>query len=108
MPLSVAGCAILPELRTESFAGDRGADEERQMAAGSRRATIATIAEAAVVSVPTVWRVLNGRTDVSPDTRDRIELLRREHDYRPRNSRQPLRARLVDLVFHDLDSPWAV
>ena len=78
------------------------------MAAAGRRVTIATIAEAAGVSVPTVSRVLNGRTDVSPETRDRIEHLLREHDYRPRNSRQPLRAGLIDLVFQDLDSPWAV
>jgi LacI family transcriptional regulator len=78
------------------------------MTSGGRRVTIATIAEAAGVSVPTVSRVLNGRTDVSPETRDKIEILLREHDYRPRNSRQPLRAGLVDLVFHDLDSPWAV
>jgi LacI family transcriptional regulator len=55
-----------------------------------------------------VSRVLNGRTDVAPETRDRIEVLLREHDYRPRNSRQPPRAGLIDLVFHDLDSPWAV
>jgi LacI family transcriptional regulator len=78
------------------------------MAVGGRRVTIATIANAAGVSVPTVSRVLNGRTDVSPETRDRIEHLLREHDYRPRNSRQPLRAGLIDLVFHDLDSPWAL
>src|SRR4051812_9681989 len=78
------------------------------MTAGGRRVTIATIAEAAGVSVPTVSRVLNGRTDVSPETRDRIEHLLREHDYRPRNSRQTIQAALIDLVFHDLDSPWAV
>jgi LacI family transcriptional regulator, galactose operon repressor len=78
------------------------------MTVAGRRVTIATIAEAAGVSVPTVSRVLNGRTDVSPETRDRIEHLLREHDYRPRNSRQPVRVGLVDLVFHDLDSPWAV
>src|SRR3954465_11359659 len=78
------------------------------MAVTGRRVTIATIAAVAGVSVPTVSRVLNGRTDVSPETRDRIESLLREHDYRPRNSRQPLRAGLIDLVFHDLDSPWAV
>jgi LacI family transcriptional regulator, galactose operon repressor len=78
------------------------------MTVGGRRVTIATIAEAAGVSVPTVSRVLNGRTDVSPETRDRIEHLLREHDYRPRNSRQPVRVGLIDLVFHDLDSPWAV
>ena len=50
------------------------------MAVRGRRVTIATIAEAAGVSVPTVSRVLNGRTDVSPETRDRIEHLLSEHD----------------------------
>ncbi|GLY04288.1 MULTISPECIES: LacI family DNA-binding transcriptional regulator [Actinoplanes] len=72
------------------------------------RVTIAAIAQAAGVSVPTVSRVLNGRTDVSPQTRELIERLLREHDYRPRNSRHPGRAKLVDLVFDDLDSPWAL
>src|SRR4030095_2436845 len=78
------------------------------MAVARQRVTIAAIAEAAGVSVPTVSRVLNGRTDVSPQTRELIERLLREHDYRPRNSRHSGRARLVDLVFNDLDSPWAL
>jgi LacI family transcriptional regulator len=73
-----------------------------------RRVTIAAIAKAAGVSVPTVSRVLNGRTDVSAETRDRVERLLRERGYRRRNSRQPGRAQLLDLVFNDLDSPWAV
>src|SRR5690349_4820429 len=78
------------------------------MAVARQRVTIAAIAEAAGVSVPTVSRVLNGRSDVSPQTRELIERLLREHDYRPRNSRHSGRARLVDLVFNDLDSPWAL
>jgi LacI family transcriptional regulator len=73
-----------------------------------RRVTIAAIADAAGVSVPTVSRVLNGRTDVSSETRERVEQLLREQGYRRRNSRQPGRAQLIDLVFNDLDSPWAV
>jgi LacI family transcriptional regulator len=74
-----------------------------------RRVTIAAIAEKAGVSVPTVSRVLNGRTDVSPQTRERVEQLLSEHGYRRRASRQrPGRAALIDLVFNDLDSPWAV
>lgn len=36
------------------------------MVAGKQRVTIAAIADAAGVSVPTVSRVLNGRSDVSP------------------------------------------
>jgi LacI family transcriptional regulator len=43
-----------------------------------RRVTITAIAREAGVSVPTVSRVLNGRSDVAPDTRERVEeLLRR-------------------------------
>ncbi|GAA2702666.1 MULTISPECIES: LacI family DNA-binding transcriptional regulator [Actinoplanes] len=78
------------------------------MVVGKQRVTIASIAESAGVSVPTVSRVLNGRSDVSPQTRELIERLLREHDYRPRNSRHSGRARLIDLVFNDLDSPWAL
>ncbi|HEU4348211.1 MAG TPA: LacI family DNA-binding transcriptional regulator, partial [Actinoplanes sp.] len=73
------------------------------------RVTIAMIAREAGVSVPTVSRVLNGRTDVAAHTRDLVEKLLSDHGYRRRASRQrPGRAALVDLVFNDLDSPWAV
>ncbi|MEU3455170.1 LacI family DNA-binding transcriptional regulator [Micromonospora sp. NPDC006766] len=78
-----------------------GADDER-------RVTITAIAQEAGVSVPTVSRVLNGRSDVAPGTRERVEELLRHHGYRRRGSRATRRANLVDLVFNDLDSPWAV
>jgi LacI family transcriptional regulator len=70
--------------------------------------TIAAIAAEAGVSVPTVSRVLNGRSDVAPHTRERVEQLLRDHGYRRRGVRLTTAARLIDLVFHDLDSPWAV
>jgi LacI family transcriptional regulator len=73
-----------------------------------RAVTIAAIAAEAGVSLPTVSRVLNGRSDVAPHTRERVEQLLREHGYQRRGSRARDRARLVDLVFNDLDSPWAV
>jgi LacI family transcriptional regulator len=73
-----------------------------------RRVTITAIAREAGVSVPTVSRVLNGRSDVSPRTRERVEELLREHGYRRRASRNRVAASLIDLVFNDLDSPWAV
>ncbi|MET7400577.1 LacI family DNA-binding transcriptional regulator [Dactylosporangium sp. NPDC005572] len=72
------------------------------------RVTITAIARQAGVSVPTVSRVLNGRSDVSPSTRERVEELLREHGYRRRASRKRPSAGLIDLVFDDLDSPWAV
>jgi LacI family transcriptional regulator len=66
------------------------------------------IAAAAGVSVPTVSRVVNGHSDVAPQTRERVEALLRQHGYRRRSPRPRSHARLIDLVFNDLDSPWAV
>ena len=43
------------------------------------RVTIAAIAREAGVSVPTVSRVLNGRADVSPQTRENVENLLKQH-----------------------------
>jgi LacI family transcriptional regulator len=72
------------------------------------RVTITAIAEEAGVSLPTVSRVVNGRADVAPETRRRIEQLLREHGYQ-RPARGPAtRANLIDLVFNDLDSPWSL
>ena len=73
-----------------------------------RRVTIADIAEEAGVSVPTVSRVLNGRLDVAPETRGRVEELLQRHEYRRRGTPKSGHASLIDLVFTDLDSPWAV
>ena len=39
----------------------------------TRTVTIAAIAAEAGVSLPTVSRVLNGRSDVAPATRERVE-----------------------------------
>jgi LacI family transcriptional regulator len=76
--------------------------------AAQARVTIADIAREAGVSLPTVSRVLNGRTDVAATTRRRVEDLLAHHGYRRRTSRAAARANLIDLVFNDLDSLWAV
>ena len=73
-----------------------------------RRITIATIAEQAGLSVPTVSKVLNGRTDVSPDTRARVEVLLREAGYQRRRSASAAPVPMIDLVFHELGSPWSM
>lgn len=72
------------------------------------RVTITEIARQAGVSVPTVSRVVNGRSDVSPKTRARVEELLQQYGYRKRPAATGTRAALLDLVFNDLDSPWAV
>lgn len=75
---------------------------------GAPKVTITEIAREAGVSVPTVSRVVNGRADVSPATRARVEDLLHRHGYRRRPAASGTRAVLFDLVFNDLDSPWAV
>ncbi|MCX5530125.1 LacI family DNA-binding transcriptional regulator [Streptomyces sp. NBC_00006] len=75
---------------------------------GPAKVTITEIAREAGVSVPTVSRVVNGRSDVSPGTRARVEDLLHRHGYRRRAPASGDRAALLDLVFNDLDSPWAV
>ncbi len=70
--------------------------------------TITDIAREAGVSVPTVSRVVNGRDDVAAATRERVEALLRHHGYRVQRGPRRSRAFLLDLVFDDLDSPWAV
>jgi LacI family transcriptional regulator len=72
------------------------------------RVTIADIAREAGVSVPTVSKVLNGKAEVAAETRDRVERLIEKHRYARRVRRSTTRAGLVDLVFPELDSAWAV
>jgi DNA-binding LacI/PurR family transcriptional regulator len=48
-----------------------------------RASTLTSIAAEAGVSVSTVSKVLNGRTDVAPATRERVSLLLRRHGYQP-------------------------
>jgi LacI family xylobiose transport system transcriptional regulator len=71
-------------------------------------ATIAKIALEAGVSAPTVSKVLNGRADVAPATRARVEALIRQHGYQRRGSARANPSPMLDLVFHELDSAWAV
>jgi LacI family transcriptional regulator len=72
------------------------------------RSTLADIAAAAGVSLPTVSKVVNGRADVAPATRARVERLLDEHNYRHPGLRPGRRSGLIDVVFAGLDSPWAV
>jgi DNA-binding LacI/PurR family transcriptional regulator len=57
------------------------ASTEQARGRRSGAVTIARIAEEAGVSVPTVSQVVNGRTDVAPTTRKRVEAIIRKHGY---------------------------
>lgn len=63
------------------------------------RATLATVADAAGVSVATVSKVLNGRRDVAPATRALVQDLLHSHDYVGRRV-DPTRFPRVELIFH--------
>jgi LacI family transcriptional regulator len=69
---------------------------------------LAAIAIEAGVSLPTVSKVLNGRPDVAPATRAKVERLLDEWHYSRSGPRRQHRSGLIDLVFNGLDSPWAV
>jgi len=73
-----------------------------------RKTTLATIAAEAGVSLPTVSKVVNGRPDVAPATRARVEQLLDQHQYSRNGMRRHRRSGLIDVVFAGLDSPWAV
>ena len=71
-----------------------------------REVTVASIARLAGVSAPTVSRVLNGKSGVALDTRQRVEAVIREHGYRRPDADAP--AAIIELVFHALESLWAL
>jgi DNA-binding LacI/PurR family transcriptional regulator len=68
------------------------------------RSTLTGIAAQAGVSVSTVSKVLNGRTDVAPATRDRIAKLLRGHGYQVVAG---MRFGVADLLIGSLHGPWA-
>ena len=71
------------------------------------KTTLADIAALAGVSVPTVSKVINGRTDVAAETRRRVEAVIVEHGYQ-RAPRSAGRAPLLEVIFHELESEWAL
>ncbi len=75
----------------------------------SNRSTIAELATQAGVSIPTVSRVLNGRPDVAPATRARIEQIIKESGYIRSSAAKGLRKGsngIIDLVVPGLDNPY--
>jgi LacI family transcriptional regulator len=64
----------------------------------ARRTTIRQIADQAGVSIATVSRVLNGRGDVSDDTRDLVSRVSRENGYTANRSARGLSAGRTGLV----------
>ncbi|HYP73665.1 MAG TPA: LacI family DNA-binding transcriptional regulator [Microbacterium sp.] len=70
------------------------------------RVTLAEIAAEAGVSLATMSKVLNGRTDVAPATRERLEGHLARHGYQRRSA--PPRSETIELVFHELEAIWSM
>jgi len=81
-----------------------GAETAPPPGAGARGVTIAYIAESAGVSVPTVSKVLNGRSGVADDTRARVEELINRYGYR----KTPTRSNTVELIFREMGEHWGM
>ena len=72
------------------------------------RVTLASVADEAGVSLSTISKVLNGRSDVSSATRARVESLLAQRGYARRVSAEASRSELIELVFHELESSWSM
>jgi len=71
------------------------------------RITLSELAGEAGVSLSTVSKVLNGRADVSASTRERVERILDHHGYQRRFG-LPNRNTLIELVFPELETAWAM
>ena len=71
------------------------------------RITLNELAGEAGVSLSTVSKVLNGRADVSASTRERVERILDHHGYQRRFG-LPNRNTLIELVFPELETAWAM
>src|SRR5437016_8529280 len=83
--------------------------EENLPKASTPKMTIAEITAQAGVSIPTVSRVLNGRPDVAPATRARIEQIIKESGYIRSSAAKGLRkgsSGIIDLVVPGLENPY--
>ncbi|NNC13849.1 substrate-binding domain-containing protein [Planctomonas sp. JC2975] len=86
-------------------------DHVRRSGSGHQAHTMAELARLAGTTVPTVSKVLNGRSDVSVATRERVMRLVEETGYRRRHRSGSQRDRetggLVDLVISKVSGSWA-
>lgn len=73
---------------------------------GAQRATLGDVAETAGVSMPTVSKVLNGRGNVAPATRRRVQKALEAHDYQPRRGRSPDTPASIEFVSDAPESPY--
>ncbi|MFY1693112.1 LacI family DNA-binding transcriptional regulator [Plantactinospora sp. WMMB782] len=86
--------------------GEAVADREEPRGDPARPVTISYIAATAGVSVPTVSKVINGRSGVAPDTRAKVEALISQFGYR--RPAPTVRSNMMELVFDQLEHMWGI
>jgi DNA-binding LacI/PurR family transcriptional regulator len=86
--------------------GEVVADREDPGGDAVRPVTISYIAQTAGVSIPTVSKVINGRSGVAADTRARVEALINQYGYR--RSAPSTRSNMMELVFDQLEHMWGI
>lgn len=109
---TLASCATCPyyeRMSHEHPAEGTGRPADRAVARAD--VTMAELARLAGTTVPTVSKVLNGRSDVSAATRERVMHLVEETGYRRRRRTTRIHDHeaggLVDLVISRVSGPWA-
>lgn len=85
----------------------RGRNLHASQQDGARRVTMAQVAAAADVSIPTVSKVLNGRFDVAVETRERVEAAITTSGYARGKRKKDEAPWLIDLVFSSF-GPYAI
>ncbi|WP_299167876.1 LacI family DNA-binding transcriptional regulator [uncultured Arthrobacter sp.] len=70
------------------------------------KATLASVAEIAGVSIPTVSKVLNGRDDVAAATRDRVLEVMRSLNYRSPSPRRRTDSVMIDVVVESVTTAY--
>lgn len=72
------------------------------------RVRLSDIAAEAGVSLATISKVLNGRTDISAATRARVEALLAARGYERRARTVAAPGELLELVFHEFEASWSM
>src|ERR1700685_3815244 len=87
-----------------SGAGSGGSSAGAGASRSGRAGRLTSSAASAGVSISTVSKVLNGRTDVAPETRERLGRILRTHGYQvaPRSG-----IGVVDLLIGQLGGLWS-
>jgi LacI family xylobiose transport system transcriptional regulator len=93
-------------LRRPTASPARGIPDGQRRGRRRGELTVATIAQLAGVSKPTVSKVLNGRSGVALATRQRVEALLHEHGYRRPDA--VAGSASVEVVFYGLESHLAI